>query len=70
MATRNEMAASIWPHLPADRPAPRATPRPRDPLAAAMYPKLASLAPPTTMSSQGRLTFGYEVVPGLRRKGR
>jgi hypothetical protein len=39
--------------------------------AASSNPKLASVAPTKpsfTRSPQGRLTFGYEVVPGLRRK--
>jgi hypothetical protein len=43
MTRRNEQAAAIWPHLAADRPAPRETPRQTSPLAQAMYP---SLAPP------------------------
>jgi hypothetical protein len=36
-------ATDIWPHLNREAPEPRATPRPRDPLATSMYP---SLAPP------------------------
>jgi hypothetical protein len=75
MAPRNETAASIWPHLAADRPAPRETPRQTSPLAAALYPNLVPpkpkpSTPSFTRSAQGRITFGYEVVPGLRRKGR
>jgi hypothetical protein len=72
MTTRSEQANALWPHLAGDRPAPRETPRSTSPLASAMYPKLASLAPKPqpSISPEGRITFGYEVVPGLRRKGR
>jgi hypothetical protein len=45
MPTRNEVASQIWPHLAADRPAPRAQPQPTSPLAAALYPTLATPAP-------------------------
>jgi hypothetical protein len=46
MTQRSEQASAIWPHLNREASEPRATPRPRDPLASAMYPNLASAAPP------------------------
>jgi hypothetical protein len=45
MTQRSDTAASIWPHLAADRPAPRAQPRQPSPLAAALYPALVPKLP-------------------------
>jgi hypothetical protein len=52
MAPRNETAAAIWPHLAADRPAPREQPRQTSPLAAAMYPGLAAKSRPLPSNPQ------------------
>jgi hypothetical protein len=70
MTQRSEMGAALYPHLVADRPALRETPRQTSRHAAALYPGLAPKPQPAsfTRSPQGRITFGYEVVPGLRRK--
>jgi hypothetical protein len=46
MTQRNDMAASIWPHLAKDRPAPSAQPRDRNLLAEALYPNLVPKKPP------------------------
>jgi hypothetical protein len=62
-------AGALYPHLKSQLPQPRGG-QPPGTIAQALFPKLASLAPPPPQSPQGRLTFGYEVVPGLRRKGR
>jgi hypothetical protein len=44
---RSDIAASIWPHLAADRSAPSEQPRSTaSPLATSMYPKLVPPKPP------------------------
>jgi hypothetical protein len=42
---RSDLAGQIWPHLAADRPAPREMPRERDPAAAKIYPNLVPKVP-------------------------
>jgi hypothetical protein len=41
MTTRNQIAASIWPNLAADRPTPSEQPRSTNALANSMWPSLA-----------------------------
>jgi hypothetical protein len=46
MSQRNELAAALYPHLAADRPAPREMPHQTNPLAARLYPGLVPKPPP------------------------
>jgi hypothetical protein len=46
MTQRDQIAASIWPHLAGDRPAPSEQPRAASALAASMWPSLAPKKPP------------------------
>jgi hypothetical protein len=68
-------AAALYPHLKRQVPEPRQQQRTGTSLAVSMFPNLPSSAPPKPQPSVilpplGRITFGYEVVPGLRRKER
>jgi hypothetical protein len=45
MTQRSEMGAALYPHLVADRPALRETPRQRNPSAERIYPNLAPPKP-------------------------
>jgi hypothetical protein len=75
MAERNQMAADIWPHLAADRPAPRQQPHERNLWAERMYPNLTLKHEPNTAYDYE--AYSYENIllrhlegMGLRRKGR
>jgi hypothetical protein len=46
MTKRNQMAADIWPHLAADRPAPREQRREPSELAKLMFPAHVPKRPP------------------------